>query len=219
MISNIKIDIDSYSPVPLTHQSIYELALRMRSEYGRPIQQEMKHYLRIAEHIIEAFDQPDIESRVDIIKEPSIEIIISNQIDSRFRMFCTMTIKRNSIEIESIQISEVDKISLPNVSIILQSNIMDSYSGEDLLSYYHCCKIKFDHASEIPELLAEYLPKETQQNVFYHSTLFIDFNIPYIEPTISEFKNLIQHIFQLDEINQIGFNGRQYFNSSIRNLY
>lgn len=195
MLPNIKIEMNTYSPIPLNSSTLQGLATKIKNEYGRVIQNEMRHYLRIADHITAAFEQSTVSRHTTIVKEPSLDAIVSIAIDSKFRMNCALLITRNSIELETIQISEGGDLRSPFVNIILEGCIIDDYLDTDIISYYHNCFIRVDEPSELADAIANELPKEDQQEIFCQSELFSSHEVKYIEPTISEFKQSINSMF------------------------
>jgi hypothetical protein len=196
MLPNIRISMDdTYSPIPLSSSALQGIATKIRNEYGRAIQNEMKHYLRIADHITSAFEQSSVSSYTTIIKEPSLDAIVSIAIDSKFRMSCALLITRNSIELEAIQITEGGDLRSPCINIILEGCIVNDYLATDIISYYHNCFLRVDDPSELADVIANVIPKEVQQEIFCQSELFSTNEIKYIEPTISEFKHSINEMF------------------------
>jgi hypothetical protein len=144
MFDKIKMQVNSYSPVPLNQSAIKEVANQIKTEYGRKIQKELRYYLRIAEHINEAFQQDDVIDKVDIVRKASLEATISIPIDSQFKMICVMDIERNHITIEGIQITDSLGFEYPLMFLAFSGSIQSKLDGQEMISFYHSCFVTVD---------------------------------------------------------------------------
>ncbi len=195
MLPKIQITLDSYSPIPLNQSSIYELATKIKTDYGRVIQQELKHYLRIADHINEAFTQPSVDAEVDIVKPAGIDAIVIIPLSSSIKMICSMSIDRNHISIEGIQISDSQGYQDPIVFLAFGCHIISLDDDYDLVSFHHSCYVKLNVPSGLAQALNDSFPKDFQQTICCHSNLFSNLKVPYVEPTINEFRALVKALF------------------------
>jgi hypothetical protein len=194
MFDKIKMQVNSYSPVPLNQSAIKEVANQIKTEYGRKIQKELRYYLRIAEHINEAFQQDEVIDKVDIVRKASLEATIAIPIDSQFKLICVMDIERNHITIESVQITDSLGFEYPLMFFAFSGSIHSRLDNQEMISFYHSCFVSVDNPLDLSAILESNFPKLVQENIFYKSALFQTEKIKYVEPTISEFKKLISNI-------------------------
>jgi hypothetical protein len=139
--------------------------------------------------------QPRVDTEVDIIKPAGIDAVVVIPISLSIRMTCSMSIDRNHINIESIQISDSLGYQEPVIFLAFGCHIVSVDDDYDLVSFHHSCYVKVDMPSSLAQALRDSFSKEFQQAICYHSNLFSNLKVPYVEPTINEFRDLVKALF------------------------